>query len=1224
MTAPAAPHRFGSFRSALPSLMPPDSPGSRGPAGSPNSRAPAGSTRTTSTPGGSSWPSWSGFTTTGALPAPFHPRPWSSRGGPCRARRSPPRRHAKPGPDPAMPGGETPGRKPVRRSPRRSASDGRAPFSRSCSRPPTPGPGNSDGWFVATPCAFTACPHGPWMRGSRRANASASSRPVSAGWTRTGGENSGRRATFSAGWAPGSPTGDSNLTTRNGSACWTGPPFVRIPKPFPLARRGGTTRSFSSGAVIPWFRHGSRATASSTNSPRPGLGGYARFSPVLPDQSRVQGPIPRQGTSRGPDVSVETPAVFAGTALPVASRVSHSFPLAATMIATPTLSEVARACLRRGARLLVLGAAVTVVLVGCDSSPSAPQVASVRVDAPLPVVVVGETIQLTAVALDAAGNPIPGQSATWSSSAPQVFEVDGSGRVSGVSAGSALARAEIAGVTGSRTIQVLPRPVADVVVAPTEVELARGDVVQLVVTLRDDAGNELTGRPVTFQSANQSIAMVTSDGLVQGMQAGTTQITVRSGDASTVVPVTVLPGDEPSIQSISPGTVQEGMEIEITGQRFSPSPSLNVVRIGGATATVLEASATRLRVRTPAQICMPSGIIQVVVEVAGEASAPFQAPFEAGDPVSLAVGELELLTGSAAGCLRLPGTTSSSSYLVGIQSTSGNPDVVTPVSVTGTRGQSASSPDAAAMPGAGPQGALQDSEAGSWRPSSRVRSTSFPAVARARMAAASGAQAHLDHLPRHHAAEARLREREREIMTAPMAAGTPFRAGQRALLADGAGGDLMSGVRVPASVQVGDTLTVNIPDIRPDSNFCTTGIPVQVVVRRVGSGGIWLEDVLNPPPGLSAGDYSTLGAQFDDVTLPRLRSHFGEPTDLDGNGRIVIVISQQVNRFGGILGFVVSTDFAPVTSCPASNQGEFYYSITPDPDGVIPAPTAESQVRFTLDDFRSETPRLAAHETTHIIQFGRRLQAGASAFGTIWELEGQAVLGEEVVGFDALGLGPRQNLGFGVAFNSPETSPVDWFANAFEDLAVYYGFETRTTRTAGAPAACSWLGRRDVSGPCDWGRLAYGVSWSFLRWLSDHYGDQFAGGEAELQRRLVEASVAGFPAIEQVVGVSRSPLLAYWAASLYTDGRLPPGADPRLSFPSWDLRSIDGALVEPARLQPQTLSFNGFTTTRSVAAASSHYMTVSGPSHPSFAIRTTTQAGTSLPAHMQVWVVRLQ
>ncbi|CAN5818514.1 hypothetical protein BH23GEM11_BH23GEM11_16110 [soil metagenome] len=886
------------------------------------------------------------------------------------------------------------------------------------------------------------------------------------------------------------------------------------------------------------------------------------------------------------------------------------------MISTSPSTRAAPVRVRVRAVLSAMGGAFLIALAGCDSSPSGPQVASVSVETPSPQVVVGESVQLTAVALDASGNPIPGQTATWSSTVREILTVDANGRATGVSLGSARARAEIAGVVGSQLLQVVPPPVTDIIVAPTEVTVPRGGEVQLTVTLLGADGNELNGRSITFQSANPTIALVSTAGLVQGMQVGTTQVTVSSGDVSIVVPVTVVASDAPTIESISPAVLGEGMEIEIIGERFSSSPSLNTVRIGGALATVLEASPTRLLVRTPTLICVPSGMIQVIVQVAGEVSPPAQVPFAAEPGLSLAPGEFQLLTGAAAGCLRLGATTSSSSFLVGVQSTTGNPDAVTPISVTGTPGQ----PPSSASTG-DPAGAALDHRDGAARaPAAGPRPTSFSAVAEAHLVAAHAAS---DELARHHAAEAQLRSREQEIMGPSLAEGAAFLDRQRTLMAQGAAGATATAT-VPASVRLGDTLTVNIPDIRPGQNFCQTGIPVQVVVRRVGSGSIWIEDVLNPQPGLSAGDYSALGSQFDDVTVPRLRTHFGEPTDIDGNDRIVVVISQQVNRFGNILGFVVSSDFYPTTICPASNVGEFYYTVTPDPTGQIPAPSPDDQVRLDVDGFRSVTPVLAAHEATHIIQFGRRIQAGASILGTIWELEGQAVLAEEVVGMDMLGLGPRQNLGLSVAFPPSGTVPVIWFRNAFADLAAYYGFLSPTTRASGAPEACSWLGRREVSGPCNTGRLPYGVSWSFLRWLSDHYGNQFAGGEAEMHRRLVEINLAGFPAIEQVVGESRGPLLAYWAASLYTDGRLPSGADPRLSFPSWDLRGIEAGLFETARLQPANVSFSGFSANRSVAAGSSYYMRLDGPAQPSFAMRTTTQAGSPLPGHMQVWVVRLQ
>jgi hypothetical protein len=865
--------------------------------------------------------------------------------------------------------------------------------------------------------------------------------------------------------------------------------------------------------------------------------------------------------------------------------------------------------------------AVAMTLSACDSGPSAPQVASVRVEAPSPVVVVGETIQLTAVPLDAGGSPIQGQTAIWSSSADQVLQVDAGGRVTGVSVGTATARAQVAGITGSRSLEVIPVPVATIEVDPPQLEITRGDEFLLDVTLRDAAGNELSDRVILFESGNIQIATVSVIGRVLGVRAGSTQITIRSGAATTVVPVTVLPGDEPVIEGLSADVIREGQELDILGRQFSPNSTLNTVRFAGEIALVLEAEATRLRVRVPNLVCAPTGLISVTVEVGGDESAGFPAPFQTDDQVTLAPGEFRLFPAGEPPCLRLGQTPGASSYLVGVQSASGTASLVTPVTVRGIRAQA---PGAAAdlvegTAAADPLAATLARE---------LSGAPFSTIVEDRLQASSP-QARLTR--RHEEAERHLREREQGLVSDLLRSGAaPLpRTGTRTMAAAGAPAGSDTGpASVPASAQVGDTFTVNIPDIRPGVSFCQVGIPVRTVVRRIGSGSIWLEDVENPSQGLSSSDYTLLGNQFDELTLPGLTEQFGAPTDIDGNGRIVIVISQQVNRFGGIIGFVVSSDFFPSTganSCPASNQGEYYYSVTPDPTGQIPEPPEGNAVRLSLEAFRSLTPRLAAHEATHIIQFGRRLQTpGATSFASIWELEGQAVLAEEVIGLRALGLAPRQNLGLEVAFNTTEQSPTEWFANGFVDLAIYYGFESRESRKSQAPGACGWLGRREVSGPCDYGRLPYGVSWSFLRWLSDHRGDRFSGGEAELHQRLVEATVAGFPALVQVLGEPVPPLLAYWAASLYTDGRLPSGSDPLLSFPSWNLRAIDAGLVSTAHLQPVERGFEAFTLEQPVAAGSTLYTRISGGGHPGFAFRAASPAGTPLPSTMQLWVVRLQ
>lgn len=70
---------------------------------------------------------------------------------------------------------------------------------------------------------------------------------------------------------------------------------------------------------------------------------------------------------------------------------------------------------------------------------------------------VGDTIQLTATALDSRQNPITGRSFAWSSSDPAI-EVNANGRVIALATGTATISATVDGVTGSAVISSSTRP----------------------------------------------------------------------------------------------------------------------------------------------------------------------------------------------------------------------------------------------------------------------------------------------------------------------------------------------------------------------------------------------------------------------------------------------------------------------------------------------------------------------------------------------------------------------------------------------------------------------------------------------------------------------------------------------------------------------------------------------------------------------------------------------
>lgn len=580
--------------------------------------------------------------------------------------------------------------------------------------------------------------------------------------------------------------------------------------------------------------------------------------------------------------------------------------------------------------------------------------------------------------------------------------------------------------------------------------------------------------------------------------------------------------------------------------------------------------------------------IDVTVEVVQSTCGP---PGGAGN-VSLAVGEHTVFSGEPTYCLQFDATSASEAYLVGVQSTSESVTSLTPFRVTGDVAQTAATAQTAEtaqsftdLPGgrAGPR--AQDVQALLSDGALRFR--------------------------RHREVEARLRAWERENLRGARLAGT-------------AASDLSGLVRrtsIPSNLSVGDTVDIRVTNVDTDTNLCTDFTTVEAVVRVNQGRSVWLEDVGNPPGGFDTSDLQALSDQFDQTIFQIDSTWFGAPTDVDGNGKVAILITKEVNRVPNLLGFVFSADLGNRSDCQASNEAEIYYGKAPDPNGTFGAP-------YSVNDARADAPFLLAHEFTHTIQFGRRIQNNALAFQSSWMAEGQATLAEEVNGWEFDGLGPRQNLGFDVAFRD---TGIPWYENAFVDMALYFGFGGRNQVTndpikvTEAPHECSWLEvpSRGNDGPCIGSRQIYGVPWSMFRWINDQFGPSFPGGAQAIHRAFVDNDVSGFRNVEEVLGVDMEDILAEWAPMLFTDDRGISGLDSRLTFPSWNLLDIFEGLVPEARLEPIERSFTDFTLDLQVRGGSSAYLRLGGSSSGA-GVGITGQSGGSLPAIIQVWVARLQ
>ncbi len=191
--------------------------------------------------------------------------------------------------------------------------------------------------------------------------------------------------------------------------------------------------------------------------------------------------------------------------------------------------------------------------VEIKAGPTGPvPVAAVDVTPASASVPVGGTVQLTATPKDASGSPLSGRVVTWASSDAAVATVNESGLVTAVELGSATITATSEGQGGTATVTVVV-PIAVVEVTPASASVQEGAAVQLTATLKDAAGNILSGRVVTWSSDTAAVATVDGNGLVTGVRAGSVTITAMSEGKSGSAAVTVTPVPVASVE-VSPAT----------------------------------------------------------------------------------------------------------------------------------------------------------------------------------------------------------------------------------------------------------------------------------------------------------------------------------------------------------------------------------------------------------------------------------------------------------------------------------------------------------------------------------------------------------------------------------------------------------------------------------------------------------------------------------------------
>ena len=153
---------------------------------------------------------------------------------------------------------------------------------------------------------------------------------------------------------------------------------------------------------------------------------------------------------------------------------------------------------------------------------------------------VGDTLRLSAGAIDANGNAVPDAQFSWVSGDTLVAVVDGDGLVTGVSAGDVEITAATGGVVGRAQVAVVPTA-ATLTVSPDTVAFdALGQTARLAAEVRDRAGSLMKGAAVSWSSGDTLVATVDSAGLATAVGNGMATVTATAGSASGTAAVTVV------------------------------------------------------------------------------------------------------------------------------------------------------------------------------------------------------------------------------------------------------------------------------------------------------------------------------------------------------------------------------------------------------------------------------------------------------------------------------------------------------------------------------------------------------------------------------------------------------------------------------------------------------------------------------------------------------------
>ena len=439
---------------------------------------------------------------------------------------------------------------------------------------------------------------------------------------------------------------------------------------------------------------------------------------------------------------------------------------------------------------------------------------------------------------------------------------------------------------------------------------------------------------------------------------------------------------------------------------------------------------------------------------------------------------------------------------------------------------------------------------------------------------------------------------------APEAFHAMLRARERAL-SQSPGVALFNQGRISTAAAVppvlGDTRTFQVCA----TSACTTFVPSTATALSVGQRVAIFVDDAAPAGGYTTAQLDDVRDLFDQFLYPIDTTAFGRESDIDGNGVVVVLLTQHVNALSPdcnntgrvILGYFFGADLLPQgPSNPGSNEAEIFYGLVPDPNNT--------QCDISQAFARSHLPATFIHEFQHMISFNQHvLVRGGSAEDT-WLNEGLSHFAEELGGRQVPDVECPNSLS---CFDEYIASGD--LANAFEYLT--------------SPEDFFLIEPVSSTGTLQ----ERGANWLFVRWLADHFAADTLLG-TDLTRRLDATAQNGGANVEAATGEDFSKLVGEWQLANYLDD-LPGFVEPtgRLRYRSWNFRQQAAADGIPYPLAPDSTSGVDYSHSGVLRAGSGRHVRVvqaAGAASVDLTLTTPTGAALSSTLEPRVALVRVR